>query len=127
MAEQESDFNKEYSDDSFWEKVKAFALKAGREVLEKALIMYYCLQDSDTPVKAKAVIIGALGYFIMPFDAIPDMIVGVGFADDLGVLAAALAIVAVHVKQEHRDKAEEKLQEWFGEISSELKGLPDKP
>ena len=121
MAEQESDLSKEYSDDSFWEKVKKFALKAGREVLEKALVMYYCLQDSDTPVKSKAVIIGALGYFIMPLDAIPDMIIPIGYADDLGVLAAALVIIASHIKQEHRDAADEKLLEWFGDLASETK------
>ena len=119
MAEQESDFSKEYSDDRFWEKVKAFAIKAGREVLEKALTMYYCLQDPDTPAWAKAIIIGALGYFILPFDAIPDMIPVAGFTDDLAVLAAALLVVSAHVKQEHRDRAEEKLREWFGEVSPE--------
>ena len=119
MAEHESDFNKEYSDDSFWKKVKTFALQAGREVLDKALTMYYCLQDDDTPMPAKATIIGALAYFIMPFDAIPDMIPVVGFTDDLGILAAALVVVSAHVKQEHRDMADAKLQEWFGDLSSE--------
>ena len=119
MAEQESDFSKEYSDDSFWKKVTKYALKAGREVLEKALIMYYCLKDDDTPAKSKAVILGALAYFIIPFDAIPDVLPGVGYTDDLGVLAAALVFVASNIKQEHRDMADAKLQEWFGDLSSE--------
>ena len=127
MAEQESDLSKEYSDDSFWKKVQKFALKAGREVLDKALTMYYCLQDSDTPAKAKAVIIGALAYFIWPLDAIPDMIIPSGYADDLGVLAAALVVVSAHVKQEHRDAAEEKLLEWFGDLSSKTKEQAGKP
>ena len=114
MAEQETDYSKEYSDDSFWEKVRKFALKAGREVLEKALILYYCLQDPDTPARAKAVIVGALGYFIWPLDAIPDLTPVVGFVDDLGALALAIMIVAAHVKKDHKLKAEEKLQIWFG-------------
>ena len=107
------DFSKEYSEDSFWAKVKDFAIKAGKEVIEKALILYYCLQDSDTPAWAKAAIIAALGYFISPIDAIPDLIPVVGFADDLGVLAAALATVAVYIKEEHKEQAQEKIKIWF--------------
>jgi hypothetical protein len=53
-----------YSDESFWEKVKRFALKAGKEVIEKALILYYSFSDKDTPVWAKGVLLAALGYFI---------------------------------------------------------------
>ena len=49
-------------------------IKAGKEVIEKALILYYCLQDDDTPAWAKTTIIGALGYFISPIDAIPDLV-----------------------------------------------------
>ena len=108
-----NDFSKEYSEDSFWEKVKNFALKAGKEVIEKVLILYYCLQDPDTPAWAKAAIIAALGYFISPIDAIPDLIPVVGFADDLGVLVAAMATVAVYIKEEHKEKAREKMKIWF--------------
>lgn len=104
-----------YSDKSLWKKVAEFALKAGKEVIEKVLILYYCLQDSDTPAWAKVQIVGALGYFIVLTDAIPDLIPVVGFADDLGVLVLALAVVAVHVKEEHKRQAEEKLKTWFGE------------
>ncbi len=109
-----SEYSKEYSEDSFWEKVKKYALKAGKEVIEKALTGYYCLQDKDTPAWAKGVLIGALGYFIMPLDAIPDAIPVVGYADDLGVLVAALAAVAAHIKKEHVQKATETLKSWFG-------------
>ena len=103
-----------YSDESFWEKVKKFALTAGKEVIEKALVLYYCLKDSDTPAWAKTVIIGALGYFILPADAIPDYIAAVGFTDDLGALAAATLTVATHVKKEHVSQARETIARWFG-------------
>ena len=109
-----TDYGKDYSEETFWEKVAKFAIQAGREVIEKALVLYYCLQDSDTPAWTKAVIVGALGYFIVPLDAIPDLTPMVGFTDDLGALAVALAVVAAHVKPKHGKMAKEKLKVWFG-------------
>ena len=117
-AASERDYAAEYSDESFWDKVFKFALKAGREVILRALILYYCLQDEDTPKWAKTVIVGALGYFIFPADVIPDFVPGAGYTDDLAVLVAAVATVLVHIKPEHRRQAEEmikeKMKEWFG-------------
>lgn len=105
--------NRHYSDNSFWNKIKAVAASAGKEITEKVLTLYYCLCDRDTPARAKAVIGGALGYFILPLDAIPDITPIVGYTDDLGMLAFAFAMVAVHIKQEHVDQAKEKLKIWF--------------
>ncbi len=99
--EEEAKFEKEYSDDSFWDKVKKYAKIAGKNVLEPALKLYYALQDRDTPAWAKTVIIGALGYFISPIDAIPDITPVVGYSDDLGVLIAAVATVGAYIKKEH--------------------------
>jgi uncharacterized membrane protein YkvA (DUF1232 family) len=106
-------FSSAYSDDSFWEKIKGYAKTAGENVLEPALKMYYSVLDSDTPAWAKTVIIGALGYFVSPIDAIPDVTPIVGYADDLGVLTAALAATAAHIKDEHVRKAKETLARWF--------------
>jgi len=110
----DSEYGKNFSDDSFWGKIGRFALAAGKQVIEKALILYYCMLDRDTPAWAKAVIVGALGYFILPADAIPDLIPVVGYADDLGALAAAFGMVAVHVKSEHQEQARQKIKQWFG-------------
>ena len=110
----EGELSKHYDEKSLWKKVSDFALVAGREVIEKSLILYYCLQDSDTPAWAKVAIVGALGYFIWPFDALPDIIGPAGYSDDLGVLGAALATVAVHIKEEHKEQAHEQLKTWFG-------------
>ena len=109
-----NEFSKDYSDVSFWNKVRGFAIRAGREVIEKALILYYCLQDSDTPLWTKTVIIGALGYFISPLDAIPDIIPVAGYSDDLVVLALAMASAVAHIKEEHKNKSVEQLKIWFG-------------
>ena len=83
--------------------------------LSNALSLYYTAQAPDTPAWAKTVITGALGYFILPADAIPDLIPAVGYGDDLGALAAALAAVAAHVTPEIKARAKEKAAEWFGE------------
>lgn len=107
-------FEDKYSDDSFWEKVKKYARDAGFEVIEKALWLYYAYQEKDTPAWAKTAIIGALGYFISPIDAIPDLTPVVGYADDLGVLVLAVGTVAVYITEEVKDKAAAKLKEWFG-------------
>jgi uncharacterized membrane protein YkvA (DUF1232 family) len=107
-------YQKDFSDNEFWEKVKKYAKAAGDNVLEPALRMYYSLQDKDTPVWAKTTIIGALGYFISPIDAIPDLLPVVGYTDDLGVLTAAIAVVAIHIKEEHKIKAKELIKKWFG-------------
>ena len=66
----------DYSDASFWDKVRNYATSAGREVIETALKLYYCAQDNDTPAWAKSVILGALAYFILPADAVMDLLPG---------------------------------------------------
>ena len=105
----------EYSDNSFWDKVKTFAITAGREVIEKALWLYYAAQRPETPKWAKAAIYGALAYFISPLDAIPDITPWVGFTDDLGALAAAIAMTSAYINEDVKAKASQKLWDWFGE------------
>ena len=107
-------YENEFTEDSFWEKIKNFAKAAGETVLEPALKLYYSAQDSDTPTWAKTTVYGALGYFVSPIDAIPDITPIVGYADDLGVLVAATAAVAAYIKKEHGEKAKETLKQWFG-------------
>jgi uncharacterized membrane protein YkvA (DUF1232 family) len=110
-----TEYASEYSDAGFWNKVKGQAKNAGRKVLEQALKMYYSATDPDTPRWAKTTIYGALGYFISPIDAIPDLLPAIGYTDDIGVLIAAAAAVAVYIKDEHVQKARETLQQWFGD------------
>jgi uncharacterized membrane protein YkvA (DUF1232 family) len=86
----------------------------GRKLVELALQLYYALQDPEIPTWAKAVIMGALGYLILPADAIPDFIPGAGYADDLGAIIAAVGTVAAYITPEVKEKASEKLKQWFG-------------
>lgn len=103
-----------YSDDGFWDKTTKYAKKAGEKALSPALKMYYAAKDSDTPIWAKTTIYGALGYFISPIDAIPDITPVIGYSDDIGVLAGALTLVAVHIKDQHCEQAQQTLKRWFG-------------
>ena len=103
-----------FSEENFWTKLKNFAVSAGREVVEKALTLYYTAQNPNVPAWAKTVVVGALTYFVSPVDAIPDILVGVGFTDDLGVLLAAIATVSVYINAETKEQAQQKLTDWFG-------------
>lgn len=120
-ADQESDrrtsgiYEHEYSDRSFWSKLARFAKVAGKEVVEKALWLYFAADRPDTPAWARAIVYSALGYFILPTDAIPDLTPAVGFADDLGALTLAIATIAAYVDEDVKKKAQEKIREWFGE------------
>lgn len=72
---------------------------------EELVAAYYAAFDRATPLKAKGILIGALAYFILPFDAIPDFVLGLGFTDDMAVLLAAFNVVRTHVTEEHRRHA----------------------
>ncbi|MEX2113767.1 MAG: YkvA family protein [Pirellulales bacterium] len=113
-SESQNEFAREFSDEKFREKLLRYAKTAGSEVVERSLQLYYALDGPDTPKWAKGVIIGALGYFITPLDAIPDFVPAAGYSDDLGVLVLALATVAFCITPQVKDKAKQKLQEWFG-------------
>ena len=113
--EDENNYPEVYSEDSFWVKLARYAKIAGREVVEKALLLYYALHEEDAPAWAKATIVASLGYFIAPLDAIVDLTPVVGYADDLGVLALAIAAVATYINDNVRAKAAVKMKEWFGD------------
>ncbi|MFZ7946689.1 MULTISPECIES: YkvA family protein [Bacillaceae] len=121
MSKNEEEFKKSmeaagknFTDEKFWNKLKRFGKKAGSSVVYAVLLLYFTLQKPEVPRKAKTIIIGALGYFILPFDLIPDFAVGVGFTDDLGALGVALLQVAMYIDDDIKDKAKEKLKDWFG-------------
>jgi uncharacterized membrane protein YkvA (DUF1232 family) len=88
----------------FWRKLRRFASQL--PFAEDLLAAYYCAFDRDTPLQVKAALVGALAYFVLPFDVIPDMLPVLGFADDAAVLATALRLVASHMKPEHREAAQ---------------------
>lgn len=102
-----------FNEKSFFQKVKRFALRIGKAGVGLALTLFYAALDSDTPIWAKTVIIASLGYLVLPIDAIPDIIPGIGFSDDLSALLTAFSSIAVHIKREHKQKASDKLTKYF--------------
>ena len=108
-------YEEAFSESGFWDKLKKYARSAGREVVEKALLLYYAAQEEKAPKWAKATIAGALGYFIVPLDAIADITPAVGYADDLGVLVLAIAAVTRYIKEDVRNKTAARMSAWFGE------------
>ena len=73
------------------------------------LAIWYCARDPQTPTSAKAMIMAALAYFVLPVDAIPDFLPVIGYTDDAAVIAAVLAIVGRNLKPRHREAAKEAL------------------
>lgn len=109
-------YSKEYDQHKLIAKIKKSALKGGKKLIYAVLLLYYTLQKDNVPIKAKAVIIGALGYFITPFDFIPDLLPIIGYTDDFGALMMALATVSIYIDQEVKEKARGQLTTWFGEV-----------
>lgn len=114
----------EYSDSKLMTKLKRFAKAAGLKVVYMALVGKELMSSPEVPLQTKVIIAGALGYFIMPIDLIPDLLVGVGYTDDAAALLAAIVTAKVYVNDDMRDRAKEKLHLWFGEFDDEqLEGL----
>lgn len=89
--------------DQIWGKLRAVLPRV--PFAHDLVAGYYCAMDRGTPLRVKAILASALAYFILPIDAVPDMIVGVGFTDDAAVLAVAMRTVASHVTDVHREAA----------------------
>ena len=109
----QSDANKFARDEEtvrrgFWGKAKRVGTRL--PFAEDLLAAYYCAFDRDTPLQAKGMLLGALAYFVLPVDAIPDMLPLLGFADDAAVLATALRVIASHITPAHREAARQSLQ-----------------
>lgn len=92
----------------FWPKMVRVAARI--PFADQALSVYYAARDPATPVAAKGMMLGALAYFVMPIDAIPDIFAGIGFTDDAAVFAALIATLGANIKRRHRDKAGETVE-----------------
>lgn len=123
----QNEYSKKYSEKNFFDKVLNCAQKAGISVVYAGLILYYTLQKPITPIWAKTAIIGALGYFISPIDAIVDITPVIGYSDDLGALALAITAVAMFIDEEVKNNAKAKLKDWFGDYDeSQLEEIDNK-
>ena len=92
----------------FWQTAK----RAARYIpfMEEVVAAYYCALDWKTPMRVKGILFASLAYFVLPTDAIPDFLLGVGFTDDIAVLSAAIASIRQHIKPAHRLAARQALQ-----------------
>jgi uncharacterized membrane protein YkvA (DUF1232 family) len=77
---------------------------------EDAVAAYFCAFDRETPGHVRATLLGALAYFVLPVDAIPDLLPMLGFADDAGVIALALTTIGGNILPRHREAAREALE-----------------
>jgi uncharacterized membrane protein YkvA (DUF1232 family) len=108
-----------FSEEGFWKKIKSYSRRAGLQVVHAALLLYYLMQSRSVPVKAKAGIAAALGYFVLPMDIIPDIAFMVGFTDDLAVLMFAISQVSRYITDDVKQSARARLQQWFPNLEPE--------
>ena len=92
----------------FWPKLKR--VLARLPFAEDLVAAWYCAFDPETPLKVRGMLLAALAYFVLPFDLVPDLIVGIGFTDDLTVLMTAIALISTHLRPEHRRQARQALE-----------------
>lgn len=100
----------------FWPKLKSSLARI--PFAEEVVAAYYCAMDSQTPLRVRGILLGALAYFIMPFDVIPDFVLGLGFTDDMAVIVAAITAIRNHMRPEHREKAKATLEKMKAETIS---------
>lgn len=92
----------------FWPKMRRTASRI--PFAGQALSVWFAARDPATPTAAKGMMLGALAYFVLPIDAIPDIFAGIGFTDDAAVFAALIATLGANIKRRHRDQAEAALE-----------------
>ena len=117
-------YSDKFSSGDFVDKIQRIAKRAGSKLVYGSLLLYYTVQSDKVSRKDKAIIIGALGYLISPLDVMPDAIPIVGLADDMAVLVYVLKKVWSLVSDEAREKAKNKMLQWFDE--DEMKDVDTK-
>ncbi len=92
----------------FWPTLR----RAARHVpfSDELVAAYYCALDRRTPIRVRAMLLGALAYFVLPTDMVPDLLVGIGFTDDVTVLLGVLGVVRAHINEDHRAAARASLE-----------------
>lgn len=118
-------YQKHYSEKRLDRKLVRWSRKAGKKVVYLALLLYYSLTDKHTPIGYKTIIIGALGYFILPLDMLPDFIVGLGFTDDFAALLAAYQAIQASITPDVEEKAKKRMRELFHDYEGEDIQLED--
>lgn len=105
------EYQEHYSEKGFWSKIKDFAKSAGDKLLYHALLLYYMMISDQVSIKNKGLICGALGYFILPTDLIPDFILALGFTDDLAVIMIVYKTIKGSITPQIEERAKQRLKE----------------
>jgi uncharacterized membrane protein YkvA (DUF1232 family) len=105
--------DKRVTEGRLWKKLKRYAQQAGLKTVYTVLLLFYAFKRKETPAWAKNIILGTLGYFLAPLDAIPDLTPIIGYTDDVGVLSFGLVTIACYVNDGVKEKAKIRLKKWF--------------
>lgn len=108
-------YEKHYSEQGLSDKLAKVARRAGIKVVYLVLLLFYALRSDKISAKDRTIIFGALGYFILPLDILPDLIPLLGYTDDLSALAIAIGRVAMNIDDDVKARARTKLGEWFSD------------
>jgi uncharacterized membrane protein YkvA (DUF1232 family) len=109
-------YAKYFSEGKFWSRLGDFAKRSGIKLVYTALLLFHAYQRKETPAWAKRIVLGALGYLLLPIDLLPDLTPFLGLTDDIGILSFGLVTISAFVNEEVRDKARGQLSKWFDEI-----------
>lgn len=109
-------YEKHFSESNLWNKVTKIGKSVGATIIYPVLLLFNLLKSSELDLKEKAMIIGALGYFILPVDLLPDAIAGVGFTDDIAALSAIISALASCVTLEIQEQSKQKCHDLLGDI-----------
>ena len=104
--------NEQRVDEGFWPKIRRVVAKV--PFAKEALSVWYCAKDDETPLAAKGMMFAALAYFVLPVDAVPDFIAGLGYTDDAAVFTALMAIVGRNLKPRHKLAAKQDIERLRG-------------
>ncbi len=106
-----------YSPEKLFKKIGSVAKKAGVKVVYSALLLYYAMMDKEVPITDKVIVVGALGYLILPLDAIPDFLGPLGYTDDASALILALKSIWSNITANTQRQARARLNEWFDDVN----------
>ena len=112
---------KSFSEPKLWQKLNKVARRIGMKVVYSVVLLYYLFKSSDVPLRSKSLIVGALTYFIMPLDGLPDFIPLLGYTDDFSLLIATLSPLRKYVNPKILELTRIKIERWFKNKEEGLK------
>lgn len=115
MKEKLKQYQSQFSESAFWNTLRTRARKLGVSVVYAALLLYYAYRRKETPPWAKRIVLGVLGYLLMPLDMLPDLTPIIGYTDDVGMLSFGIVTIAAYINADIKAQAREQLRKWFGD------------